>query len=186
MNERLVDKAAHAAVEHHCRKLGLIVAWVGEDQELDHVFDAAIELAKRDRARVVLYDHETASAVSDVLPNWWASQGERRQYGDPLDQEDLIKLGLEPLARKVGSAREAGVDAWGWPASGHGTEELVAYAERHGADVLLLPADMDDPTLLDRVKGETVDETVEEIEERDAELAILLVDEDGAMRPAGG
>jgi hypothetical protein len=186
MNERVVSQKPQAAAADPGSKLELIVAWVGEDQELDHVLDAALELGRREQARVILYDHETASAVSDVLPNWWASQGERRQYGDPLDEEDLIKLGLEPLARKVAAARAAGVDAWAWPASEHGTEELVAYAQRHGADVALLPSEMDDPTLLDRLKGETVDETVEQVEERDAELAILLVDEDGTIYPAGG
>jgi hypothetical protein len=51
--------------------------------------------------------------------------------------------------------------------------------------VLLLPADMDEPGLLDRLKGETVDEAVEQVEEHDAEVAILLVNDDGAIRPAG-
>lgn len=185
MNEKAVDEAMHADLDEAPR-VGLIVAWVAEDRELDHVLDAALDLGRREGARVVLYDHDTASAVSDVLPNWWASQGERRQYGDPLSHEELVKLGLEPLARKVAEARAKGVDAWGWPASSHGTEELVEYARRHRADALLLPADMDEPGLLDRLKGETVDETVEQVEERDADVAILLVNEDGAVRPAGG
>jgi nucleotide-binding universal stress UspA family protein len=186
MNEELVDEATHHDPGPPARKIRLVVAWIAEDRELDHVVSAALDLGRREGARVVLYDHDTASALSDVLPNWWASQGERRQYGDPLDEAELVKLGLEPLARKVARARQEGVDAWGWPASGHGTEELVDYARDHGADVLLLPAEMDEPGLLDRLKGETVDEAVEEVEERDADLAILLVNDDGAVRPAGG
>jgi hypothetical protein len=186
MREEIVDEALHTDFEDAPPpRIGLIVAWVAEDRELDHVDGAAIDLGLRERARVVLYDHDTASAVSDVLPNWWASQGERRQYGDPLSEEELIKLGLESLARKVATARERGVDAWGWPASSHGTEELVDYARRHGADVLLLPADLDDPSLLERLKGETVDETVEQVEEHHADVAVLLVNDDGAIRPAG-
>jgi hypothetical protein len=186
MNEEAVEAATHADPGAPRPKVSLIVAWVAEGGELDHVYEAALDLGKREGAMVVLYDYETASAVSDVLPNFWGSQGERRQYGDPLSEEELIKLGLEALARKVADARGRGVDAWGWPASDHGTEELVEYARRHHADVLLLPADMDEPGLLDRLKGETVDEAVEQAEERDADVAILLVNDDGAIRPAGG
>ena len=45
------------------------------------------------------------------MPNQWASQAEGAQFSDPLSDQELVKLGREPFARKV-AAREAGVDAW--------------------------------------------------------------------------
>jgi nucleotide-binding universal stress UspA family protein len=164
----------------------LLVAYVSEDDELDHVGDAAVALGRRDGAKVILYDRDSASAFADPMPNQWASQAEGAQFGDPLSDQELVKLGREPLARKVAAAREAGVDAWGWLASDHGTDAVVAYARDHGADLILLPADLEDPDLGERLKGETVDKAVEEAEERLSGLAVVLVAPDGATELATG
>ena len=163
----------------------LVVAYVSEDGELDHVRDAALEIGRRG-ARVILYDRDSASAFSDPMPNQWASQAEGAQFHDPLSDQELVKLGREPFAGKVAAAREAGVDAWGWLASDHGTDALVAYARDHGADLILLPADLKDPGLSERLKGETVSKAVEEAEESAASLAVVLVAPDGATELAVG
>jgi hypothetical protein len=164
----------------------LVVAYVSEDEELDHVRDAALDIGRRGGARVILYDRDSASAFSDPMPNQWGSQAEGAQFGDPLSDQELVKLGREPFARKVAAAREAGVDAWGWLASDHGTDAMVAYARDHGADLLLLPADLEHPGLGERLKGETVDKAVEEAEEAPADLAVLLVAADGSTELAAG
>ena len=163
----------------------LLVAYVSEDDQLDHVRDAALEIG-RGGARVILYDRDSASAFSDPMPNQWASQAEGAQFHDPLSDQELVKLGREPLARKVAAARKAGVDAWGWLASDHGTDALVAYARDHDADLILLPADLEDPGLAERLKGETVDKAVEEVTEAPAGLAVVLVAPDGATELAAG
>jgi hypothetical protein len=163
----------------------LVVAYVSEDDELDHVRDAALEIG-RGGARVILYDRDSASAFADPMPNQWASQAEGAQFGDPLSDQELVKLGREPFARKVAAAREAGVDAWGWLASDHGTDALVEYARGHRADVVLLPADLDDPGLAERLKGETVEAAVEEAEESAPGLAVVLVAPDGSTEVAAG
>jgi nucleotide-binding universal stress UspA family protein len=177
VSDRLRDDAVASA--------RLLVAYVSEDDELDHVRDAALELARRG-ARVVLYDRDSASAFSDPMPNQWGSQAEGAQFGDPLSDQDLVKLGREPFARKVAAAREAGIDAWGWLASDHGTDAVVDYARDHGADLLLLPADLEHPGLGERLKGETVDKAVSEAEESAAGLAVLLVAADGSTELAAG
>jgi hypothetical protein len=164
----------------------LLVAYVSEDDELDHVRDAAVALGRRDRAKVILYDRDSASAFADPMPNQWASQAEGAQFNDPLSDQELVKLGREPFARKVAAAREAGVDAWGWLASDHGTDAAVAYARDHGADLLLLPADLEDPGLAERLKGETVEAAVEEAQEAAGGLAVVLVAADGATELAAG
>ena len=163
----------------------LVVAYVSEDGELDHVRDAALEIGRRG-AKVILYDRDSASAFSDPMPNQWASQAEGAQFHDPLSDDELVKLGREPFARKVAAAREAGVDAWGWLASDHGTDALVAYARDHGADLILLPADLEDPSVSERLKGETVSKAVEEAEESAASLAVVLVAPDGSTELAAG
>jgi hypothetical protein len=63
---------------------------------------------------------------------------------------------------------------------------VVAYARDHGADLILLPADLEDPDLGERLKGETVDKAVEEAEERPSGLAVVLVAPDGATELATG
>jgi nucleotide-binding universal stress UspA family protein len=165
----------------------MLVAFVGEDEALDHVARAGIELARRNHARIVLYDRDAASAFADPLPNQWASADERDQYGDPLSDDELVRLGREPLARKVAAARREGVDAWGWLAERHGTDTMVDYAREHGADLVLLPDDLDEPGLADRLKRETVERAVEEATEEPADgVAVLLVSPDGSTQLAAG
>ena len=177
MNDRLPDDAVAGA--------RLLVAYVSEDDELDHVRDAALEIG-RGGAKVILYDRDSASAFADPMPNQWGSQAEGAQFGDPLSDQDLVKLGREPFARKVAAAREAGVDAWGWLASDHGTDALVTYAREHEADLVLLPADLEDPGLAERLKGETVDKAVEEATESAPGLGVVLVAPDGSTEVAAG
>ena len=162
----------------------LVVAYVSEDDELDHVRDAALELGRRG-AKVILYDRDSASRLSDPMPNQWGSQAEGAQFNDPLSDQELVKLGREPFARKVAAARTGGVDAWGWLAADHGTDALVDYARRHGADLVLLPADLEAPGLGERLKGETVDAAVAQAGQTTYGLTVLLVAPDGSTRPAG-
>jgi nucleotide-binding universal stress UspA family protein len=163
----------------------LVVAYVSEDEQLDHVRDAAVEIGRRG-AKVILYNRDSASAFSDPMPNQWGSQAEGAQFSDPLSDQQLVKLGREPFARKVAAARESGVDAWGWLASDHGTDALVAYARQHGADLILLPADLEDPGLGERLKGETVEAAVDEAQQPPAGLAVVLVAADGSTELAAG
>jgi len=167
----------------------VLVAFVGEDDELDYVTDTAMELARRNRARLILYDRDAASAFADPLPNQWASAGEREQYGDPLSEDDLVHLGREPLARKVAAARRAGVDAWGWLPEHHGTDTMVDYAREQGADLVLLPEGLEEPGLADRLKRETIGKAVDELEETAREgdgIAVLLVRPDRSTELAAG
>ena len=164
----------------------LLVAYVSEDDQLDHVRDAAVEIAGERGARLILYDRDSASAFADPMPNQWGSQAEGAQFGDPLSDQDLVKLGREPFARKVAAARQAGVDAWGWLASDHGTDAVVAYARDHGADLILLPADLEDPGLAERLRGETVGKAVEEVQDSAPGLAVALVAADGSTEVAAG
>jgi hypothetical protein len=163
----------------------LVVAFVDEHDDFAHVWAAAMELAKRSNARIVFYDRDAASSWGDPLPTWWSAAGERAQYGDPLSQAELSKLGFGELARKVAAARAEGVDAWGWLPAQHGTNHVVDYARRHGADAVLLPAELDEPGLVDRLRRQTVDQALQTAEDATGSPAILLVDRNGHIRPTG-
>jgi hypothetical protein len=63
---------------------------------------------------------------------------------------------------------------------------MVDYARDRGADLLLLPAELDEPGLGERLKGETVAKAVEEAAETDPGLAVLLVAADGSTELAKG
>jgi nucleotide-binding universal stress UspA family protein len=162
----------------------LLIAFMDE-HEFAHVCEAAMGLAKRSGARIILYDRDAASGWGDPLPTWWSAAGEREQYGDPLSQAELSKLGRGVLARKVAAARAEGVDAWGWLPAEHGTNHAVDYARRHGADAVLLPAELDEPGLVDRLRRQTVAQALQTAEEATDSPAILLVDRNGQIRPAG-
>ena len=165
----------------------VMVAFVGEDEDL--VTEAAVDLARANRARLIFYDRDAASAFADPMPNQWASSGERDQYGDRLTDDELVRLGREPLARKVADARRHGVDAWGWLPERHGTDTMVEYARAQGADLVLLPQDLDEPGLGDRLRRETVGQAVDEVEEAVEQgdgIAVLLVRPDRSTELAAG
>jgi nucleotide-binding universal stress UspA family protein len=168
------------------RDPSLLVAFVSEDDQFAHVAKAAVELARRSGARLILYDRDAASAMGDPLPTWWSASGEPEQYGDPLSEAELHKLGFEDTAGRVARARAAGVDAWGWLPAQRGTDHLVDYAHEHDADVVLLPAELEEPGLTDRLRRQTVDRAVEETEAQPDHLAVVLVEPDGSLRPVAG
>jgi nucleotide-binding universal stress UspA family protein len=168
------------------RDPSLLLAFVSEDDQFAHVAKAAVELARRSGARLILYDRDAASAMGDPLPTWWSTSGEPEQYGDPLSEAELRKLGFEDTAGRVARARAAGVDAWGWLPAQRGTDHLVDYAHEHDADVVLLPAELEEPGLTDRLRRQTVDRAVEETEAQPDHLAVVLVEPDGSLRPVAG
>ena len=48
-----------------------------------------------------------------------------------------------------------GVDAWAWLPTSKDAGDLAAYAERQGASVVLVPPDLEEPGLVDRLVGRT-------------------------------
>jgi hypothetical protein len=127
-------------------------------------FDAVREVAVRQAAehagsRVIFYDVTNDGTFSDPRPNFWAGEGEAEMYDQPLDPIKIEKLGRHDLAVQVMRAREAGVDAYGWLPNEAGGKGLLAYADRVGADLVLLPAtDEDDMApYVDELRSATTD-----------------------------
>jgi predicted amidohydrolase len=66
---------------------------------------------------------------------------------------------------------------------------MVDYARQQGADLVLLPENLEEPGLVDRLKRETVGKAVDELEEtaRDGDgIAVLLVRPDRSTELAVG
>jgi hypothetical protein len=114
-------------------------------------YDAAVEKAldrAAEGATVILYDVEApGSSFSDPRPNEWAGEGEKHEYDHPLDPVALEKLGRHRFALQVQNARGRGVDAYGWLPRDAGGDALAAYAAEQQAELVLVPADLDDPEL---------------------------------------
>lgn len=117
----------------------LIVAQVGEEPAEDLVHRAALSLATEAHARLVLYDADAASLLSEPLPSNWAGEGAEEEFGDLLSPDELTVLGRPELRDLVVEARSHGLDAYGWLAGGHGVDSITEYAERIAADLILVP-----------------------------------------------
>lgn len=108
----------------------------------------ALDLAADRGAKVILYDMTASgSAFSTPRPNEWAGEGQKEIFDRPLDPVALEQLGRHALALQVQSARQRGVDTYGWLPDHVGGDALASYAAQQQADLVLLPADLDDPEL---------------------------------------
>jgi hypothetical protein len=144
---------------------GTIVALVDEDGDLDHVLRAGVEMVEgAPGARLILYDASSASAFTEPVSAPVSAEGVGDEYGSLLSPEDLDKLGRPEIARRVRDARARGIDAWGRLASDHGIEPLMEFARAQEADLVLLPEELGDPTVLERLRGDTLEDAEESAE----------------------
>lgn len=153
-----------------------IIAYTGEDDRYLAVRRAAVDTARASEARLILYDIDAAQMFASPLPTEWSGQGSDRQFGDVLTAEDLERAGRHTLARQVEEARSSGIEAFGWLPQKKGADALAEYADKQEADLIMLPADMGEPGLFDRLRGNTVEKAVEK-----AGRPIALVGEDGEV-----
>ena len=135
-----------------------VIALIDEEGEFDHVLRASARLARERDAPLVLYDATSASEMSEPVAGPVSAQGVDEQYGSFLSPEDLERLGRPEMAGRVRALRDEGLEAWGRLASEHGVEPLMEFAEERGARLVVLPAEMDDPGIIDRLRGETLED----------------------------
>ena len=79
-----------------------------------------------------------------------------------MGPEELEAQGRKPLADQVRNLRDVGVDAWAWLPTSADASALAEYAERQGADVILVPRDLEEPGLLERLQGKAARDAGEE------------------------
>jgi hypothetical protein len=149
-----------------------ILAYTAEDGRLDAVRRAALELARPDGARLILYDVDAAGIFQKPLPTNWSGEGSEREFGDVLGPGDLERAGRHAIASQVAEARAAGIDAWAWLPGELNARALAEYVGRVGADVIVIPAEMGHPggPLEDLVRARP-----EEIEKKLGRLGVEIM-----------
>jgi hypothetical protein len=127
----------------------IIVAVTGEDDRYSAVRSRATALAAGGNGTVILYDLDAGGLFASPVPTAWSGEGEREltdeEAGprDRLDADELDTAGRATVADQVRQLRSMGVDAWGWLPTSKDAGNLVAYAERQGASLVLVPPDVD-------------------------------------------
>ncbi len=125
-----------------------IVACTDDTGRYAATVTAAAGRAKDSGACVILYDVAAPSALTSPRPNIWAGEGEREVYDHPLSPVDLEKLGRHDFALQVQGLRDDGVDAYGWLPDHAGGAALAEYAAQQNAQLVLVPARIDEPDYL--------------------------------------
>ena len=165
------------------RDAGTIVAYTDEEGRHDYVRRAALEAARREGARLILYPLEMFSPLANPLPNEWSSERERSEFGDPLSVSDLELLGREWLAAQVLEATRSGVEAGAGLPEEAGVQAMVDYARDHDASAVLLPREaLDEANPIDHLLGRDAGSAEQADRERD--ISVLLVDRSGTIEPA--
>jgi hypothetical protein len=136
-----------------------IVAVTGEDDRFRPVRSRATSLVAGGRGTVILYDLDAGGLFASPVPTEWSGEGEEELTSeeagprDRLGPDELETAGRPSIAEQVRSLRSVGVDAWGWLPTTKDAGDLAAYAERQGASLVLVPPDLDEPSIADRVAG---------------------------------
>jgi nucleotide-binding universal stress UspA family protein len=139
-----------------------IIAYTSEDGRYDNVVQAALQTARDAEARLILYDIDAAQMFTSPTPTEWSAETPEQDWPELLNDDDLERAGRAPIARQVREARSAGVEAFGWLPQRKGADALAEYADRHHADLIILPAEMEEPGLFDRLRKATVKDAVEQ------------------------
>ncbi len=153
-----------------------IIAYTSEDDRYRAVLDAAEETAQAANARLILFDADAASHFSEPLPSNWSGEGSDELFdSDTLTADDLERAGRHGMAEKVRHARGLGIEAFGWLPKSKSADAIVEYAEREHADLIMLPSELDERSLFDKLKGKpSIDDMAEQ-----AVRPLAVVDEDG-------
>ena len=136
-----------------------IVAVTGEDDRYAPVRSRATALAAGGHGTVILYDLDAGGLFASPVPTEWSGEGQEelveQEAGprDRLDPDELDTAGRSAIAEQVRSMRSVGVDAWGWLPTSKDAGDLAAYAERQRATLVLVPPQLEEPGLLDRLAG---------------------------------
>jgi hypothetical protein len=119
-----------------------VVAVTADDDRYATSRRAAMDLAKREGAELILYDWESPMLLGDPLPSVWSADGTDTAVPDRLDEEALGAAGRAEIARQVGEAKAAGLRATAWLPSEKGSEALLQYARDHRAIGIVVPRDL--------------------------------------------
>lgn len=132
-----------------------VLVWMDEEGTGDPAIEQGFAIADENDADVVLYDASAAGFVSP-RPHEWASEGQAERFAGLLDAAKLEYLGRNRLADLVNAGRSRGIETHAWLPEEHGMDAFVEFSARVGADLAVLPCALDEPSIVDRVRGDTL------------------------------
>jgi|SRR5947208_10035968 len=153
---------------------GSVLAYVDESGTYDHVLRTGRTLAREHAARLILY-HSVALPDAPIRITDPAASGDAR-VPDALSPADLHLAGRPVLGFAVEDARSAGIDAWGWLAPDPGVGPLMRFAEHMRAEVVVLPAELGDPEVFERLRGAQLQVALER-----GTVNVVVVDREGRL-----
>lgn len=153
-----------------------IIAYTSEEDRFPEVVKAACNTAAAAEARLVFYDIDASSPFAKPLPTDWSAEGAKDQVPLELSADDLERAGRHHIALQVRNAREQGIDAYGWLPGDNSGEALADYAHRVGADLILIPEELQDPGLFEKLRGKTLENV-----EKHVDRPLALVHSDGRV-----
>lgn len=149
----------------------------GTDPDYRRTREAGMELAESDGASLLLYDRTSESYLTDPYPAGpWSPEEDAVSESTELDREMLHNLGRDYLVEQLDESERRGVFTRVHMARGTGAEAMAEAVQRYDPDLLILPQSMDNPSLLNRVVGNTLKRLRSKVD-----VDIRLVDEDGEI-----
>jgi hypothetical protein len=153
---------------------GSVLAYVDESGTYDHVLRTGRTLAREHAARLILYHSIALPGAPMRIPD--AAPGGDARVSDALSPADLHLAGRPVLGSAVQDARSDGIDAWGWLAPDPGVGPLMRFAEHVRAEVVVLPAELGDPEVFERLLGEQLQVALER-----GTVNVVVVDREGRL-----
>lgn len=155
-----------------------LAATADDDARYDATRTAALAAAQRDGTGLVLYDRTTESWLTTPYPRGpWSDDDDAMSAAWRMTPERLDSLGRRYLADQVRAARRAGVAAVAHMADDTGADALLEAIDRYKPSVVFLPSHLSEPSLLDRVRGNTIAALT-----RDVVATVQIVDLDQSVR----
>ena len=139
-----------------------ILAYASEDGRFAALATAAREAAQAAHARLILYDIDAASVFTPPLPTRWSAEGTTEDVPSMLGPQELESAGRAGVARLVEDARSAGIEAYAWLPAKKGADALASYADEVHADLIMVPQELAEPSLIKRLQGETLKSAVDQ------------------------
>lgn len=186
-DERLVEHLVHRL--EHARTLATRqpTAWYlaatddGGDPRYTAVRQAALAAARADGAGLILYDRTTESYLTNPYPSGpWSDHEDALSPSWDLSPGRLDAIGRSYLADQMRAAGDDGVVVLAHLAVDRGAKALREAVSRHSPDVVFLPAHLSAPSLLDRVRGNTLAALTAAVN-----VPVRLVDDRGGVTEHG-
>lgn len=143
-----------------------------------HVREAAIAIARERKLPVIFYDRTDESFFLSPYPSGpMTGDVEGPDGSELLVAGQLDRMGRAYLAHQIEAAARLGVEAKAWLPLRPGAAGMADAVERFDVGVVALPADVAEPTLIDRVRGNSLTAFRSRID-----TPILLVHDSGQTR----